>query len=104
MSWPRAEQIKAERAWFLAACEEVGWKCGGSCISGRRTKSRNTAVGGHEKSLHLDGLGMDWEFDTAAGYGQAWPMGRKLGLHGYKKPASRGIHWQARPAKRVSGP
>ena len=104
VSWPKAEQAKAERAWFRAACDEVGWKYGGSCISSRRTRTRNTNVGGHPGSLHMDGLGEDWEFDTAQGYGSAWEAGRKLGLHGYKKPASKGIHWQARPAKRVSGP
>ena len=104
MSWSRQEQIRAERAWFHSACEEIGWKCGGSLISGRRTRNRNTEVGGHPGSLHMDGLAEDWEFDTAVGYGNAWEMRKQMGLHGYKKPATRGIHWQARPAKRVSGP
>ena len=105
MSWPKAQQIIAERRWFMEACEEVGWKCNGSLISGRRTKARNaTLPGAHPQSLHLEGLGQDWVFDTEPDYQRAWVMGREKGLHGYKKPASFGIHWQSRPAKRVSGP
>ena len=104
MSWPKAQQVIAERRWFMEACEEVGWKCNGSCISTRRTKTRNAAVGGHSESLHMEGLGQDWEFDSESDYLRAWEMGRKLGLHGYKKRATHGIHWQSRPAKRVSGP
>ena len=100
MSWPRAEQIKAERAWFQAACEEVGWKCNGSLISGRRTPAHNSEVDGHPGSLHMEGLAGDWQFDTPGGFSNAWATGRALGLHGYKKPAALVIHWQARPAKR----
>ena len=104
MSWPKAEQLKAERAWFKRTTEHVGAECSGSLISGRRTRSRQSELKArglkpHPKSLHLDGLAEDWEFDTATGYGRAWALGRKLGLHGYKKPASLGIHWQARRAR-----
>jgi hypothetical protein len=100
MSWPKSQQLRAEREWFRRTTRKVAADCGGSLISGERTAKRNRAVGGHPDSLHKDGLGEDWEFDTAQGYGKAWPMGRSLGLHGYRKPKSRGIHWQARPAKR----
>ena len=102
MSWPKEKQIEAERAWFVATADEVARVCGGSLISGRRTRKRNKGLGkkAHSKSLHLDGLAGDYEFDTAFGYGKAWSLGRSLGLHGYRKPNSQGIHWQARPSKK----
>jgi len=99
MSWPKTAQLEAERTWLHATCEAVGAECSGSLISGRRTAKRNKAVGGHVDSLHKKALAEDWEFDTTEGYGRAWVMGRQLGLHGYRKPNSRGIHWQARPAQ-----
>lgn len=97
MSWPKAERDSAEWLWFWRTVDIVAVECGGSLISGRRTRKRNSAVGGHAGSLHMVGLGADFQFDTAQGYGKAWMMGRKLGLHGYRKPKSQGIHWQARP-------
>jgi hypothetical protein len=105
MSWPKAEQLKAERAWFKRTTGQIGAECGGSLISGRRTRARQAqlraqGLNPHPKSLHLDDLAEDWEFDTAHGYGRAWELGRKAGLHGYKKPKSLGVHWQARPAVR----
>lgn len=100
MSWPKREQEKAERDWFRRTADRVAAECGGSVISGRRTRTRNTKVGGHRSSLHMQGMAEDQVYDTAVQYGRAWEIGKKLGLHGYKKPASLGIHWQARPSKR----
>jgi hypothetical protein len=100
MAWPKAEQLKAEREWFQRTAHRVAAECGGSVISARRTKKRNTAVGGHPHSLHMQGLAEDQVYDTAVQFGRAWEIGKKLGLHGYKKPASLGIHWQARPSSR----
>jgi hypothetical protein len=107
MSWPKREQEIAEREWFWRTTDRVAAECNGSVISGRRTRARQAKLRAeglkpHPKSLHLDGLAVDHEYDTANGYGRAWEVGKKLGLHGYKKPASLGIHWQARPAKRRS--
>jgi len=100
MGWPKKLQLEAETAWFWKVTDAVAAECGGSLISGRRTKKRNTAVGGHGASLHMKNLGGDWEFDTSEGYGRAWVVGRSLGLHGYRKPNALGIHWQARPKGR----
>lgn len=104
MSWPKSEQVKAEREWFWRTADAVAVECGGSLISGRRTrmrqaKLRREGLKPHPKSLHLDSLAGDYEYDTAEGYARAWVIGRNRGLHGYRKPNSLGIHWQARPAK-----
>jgi len=102
VSWPKDAQLRAERKWFWDICDLVAEGCGGSLISGRRTRKRNTGLGrkAHPNSLHLQGLAGDYVFDTPLGYVRAWEMGRKAGLHGYRKPASFGIHWQARPKRR----
>ncbi len=107
MSWPKAEQVRAEREWFWRTVDQVASECGGSLISGRRTRARQAklrkaGLSPHPNSLHLDSLAADYEYDTANGYGRAWATGRKLGLHGYRKPKTLGIHWQARPAQRGS--
>jgi len=100
VSWPKSSHVEAEREWFQRTTLAVAEECGGSLISGRRSTKRNREVGGHAESLHKIALAEDWEFDTSEGYGQAWELGRNLGLHGYRKPLHYGIHWQSRPAKR----
>jgi hypothetical protein len=107
MSWPKAKQLEAERDWFKRVTERVGAECNGSMISGRRTRKRQEqlreqGLKPHPKSLHLEGLAEDWEFDTETCYLRAWELGRRLGLHGYKKRATLGIHWQSRPQRRLT--
>jgi len=100
MAWPKKLQVLAETKWFWVTTDFVASECSGSLISGRRTKKRNASIPGHPTSLHMKNLAGDYSFDTSAGYGRAWVLGRSLGLHGYRKPKSLGIHWQARPKGR----
>jgi len=53
---------------------------GGSVVSGHRSAKRNEAVGGHEFSLHLVGLAVDAEFDSAEQKEGGITMARRLGL------------------------
>jgi uncharacterized protein YcbK (DUF882 family) len=105
MSWSKAEQELAELDWFARTTDRVAAECNGSVISGRRTRARQAklrakGLNPHPESLHLVGLAIDHEYDTESDYIKAWEIGRKLGLHGYKKRKTNGIHWQARPMRR----
>jgi len=69
-------------AYFAAMLERLYQRLPYSVTSWWRTITRNAAVGGHPKSRHLDGLGVDAEPGPTHTTGELLAEAKKLGLHG----------------------
>lgn len=72
-----------KRAWFNELVYQGCKEHGGSVVSGMRSVLRNTSVGGHLESRHLDNTARDCVFDTAEGCSEAFKFWRSRGLRGY---------------------
>lgn len=89
-------------AMFCGTLVTVLEEEGGSITSWKRSVIHNKAVGGVNDSLHLEGLGADCVFDTAAGRARAKD---KLKAKGYGVlDEGDHVHVQARPLKGAAVP
>ena len=61
------------------------YDCRGWVDSWLRSEQRNSDVGGHEKSRHLDATAVDAWFYSAFWRNLAYDNCYDIGLHGYKK-------------------
>jgi hypothetical protein len=89
--------IPAERVYFatLVTAGLVKWR--GSVISWLRSVLHNTAIGGHEHSLHLWGLAIDSDFMSEV---DARGFIADMEEHGFSciyKPGGHSVHCQRWP-------
>jgi uncharacterized protein YcbK (DUF882 family) len=101
------DQLRGEWGAFWSVVNEGCYMFGGSIVSGIRSESRNSNVGGHPKSRHMLGFAADIAFtpgdDSEKRCSDCYKWFYEQGLHGYKRKSRTSIHIQDRSAKPPEG-
>ena len=93
------------RAEFYETVYEGCKKYGGSVVSGIRSTFRNSSVGGHPHSRHLDGTAFDIVCDTETKAAGLFAWFKAEGLHGYIRDTNTtALHIQADPPRKTQPP